>query len=161
MKTKWSAITKKIRLLTVITCSFLIFLTSCEKEEKNELLGAWKCIGFGNSETQEFKLIEPQNCCCCYKITFSDNGLCGGRSSNNSITWNYKIEEDSISLILRIMTFAGEIHEDGFTYIDAIGNVYAYELITQERLRLFYKGEDFNYLLFYKTKEEEMSPQYW
>jgi hypothetical protein len=65
-------------LNSIITIVFvcLIFLSSCEKEKpiieyKNELIGTWKFIGFGNTDTGTFRDVEkPENCDDCYIFSF-------------------------------------------------------------------------------------------
>jgi hypothetical protein len=155
MKTKclYSLIARRgFNLLAVITCGVLIFSSSCKKEDspienKNELIGTWKCIGFGNTETETFRSIEPMDCDKCYKFSFQNDNVFGGQTYTNGVSWHYEIINDSIKFTHQFSTDVNELY-DGDEFRNAIENTFAYQLNDSGALKLFYTGEDFNYLLF-------------
>lgn len=152
MKTKCLDFTWNFKLLAVFICSLLIFLSACEKENENELIGTWQCIGFGNTQTQFIRLIEPQYKGY-YELTFANDSMCGAWTTLNSVNWYYQIQKDSIVFTSSHETQVLEKYDDVYIFKDAINNAYAYEIFAQERLKIFYKGNEYNYLLFYKVDE--------
>ncbi len=137
---------RNFNFLVIIACFSLIFFSSCEKD-KNELIGTWKCVGFGSSETQAFRPIEPMDCDKCYKFSFQNDNVFGGQTYTNGVSWHYEIINDSIKFTHQFSTDVNELY-DGDEFRNAIENTFAYQLNDSGALKLFYTGEDFNYLLF-------------
>lgn len=140
----------------ILFCSIIILSAGCEKEMHkpgyvNELLGRWQCIGFGNSETELFREIEPQDCEDCYRFSFRTDSLFVGKTYWNGMNWRYEIKSDSIKFTDYLTTLVNEEH-DTETFINAIFNSYSYQLIDSTELRLYYVGDTFNYLLFVKCE---------
>ncbi len=140
---------KRIILFSVL--SLLLSATiGCEKDEKKtidkELLGTWKCIGFGNTVTDKIKPIEPQSCEKCYTITYKENGTLLGTSAFVNMKMNYSIIADRIVFDKKYMlTDIGEVGDgDEFRhYITRDKNKF---LIKENKLLIFYTKTE--YLLF-------------
>lgn len=130
-------------------CGILVFMAfSCEKKNDDTppLIGSWKCLGFGNTQTGTFKEIEPQNCEECYILNFKENDTVTGHTSTNQVMGIYEIAPSLKQL--SFTRFGGtEINElfDGKKYVEAILKVHSYEINEQGDLLLFY---DNNYLIY-------------
>ncbi len=85
-----------------------------ENKEVNEnIVGTWKCIGFGNPKTSEIKLIEPQDCEECFTMTFKEDGTFEGYSSTVLLSGNYEVHGSGISLSNRSDSFFNKVEEMG------------------------------------------------
>jgi len=144
-------------LLSVIACSVLIFSSSCKKEEppienNNELIGTWKFIGFGNTDTGTFRDVEkPQDCEDCYIFSFGTDSVFYGKTSKS---WScyYRINDVSIDFLFDAVTGTIPMDGDNGNFIRALYYVFNYQLNEQDELKLLYYGEEFNYLLFDRTE---------
>ncbi len=134
---------------------FLIGSGACEKENNNvkDLLGTWKCIGFGDSETNEITEIEPHGWEKSYTITFNADGTLTGQTSTNEASGNFKADMDSKKVVIEFSALT-EINElfDGTKFIEAINHIHSYNLTRQDDLQLFY-GEEDKYLFFKAIKK--------
>ncbi len=147
---------KKTILFTTIALLFSL-MGGCEKDDKKTinkaLLGTWKCIGFGNTETGKIRPIEPQNCDRCYIITFKQNGTLLGISSLVNIKMNYSIINDKILFDEEYaMTDIGEMG-DGNQFRYLIAKNKNRFLIKKKQLSIFYSKNE--YLLFNRKNKEE------
>ncbi len=90
--------------ITFLIALFLsVGIWGCEDKENNKndnqsIVGTWKCIGFGNTETNEIKPIEPLDCEKCYTITFREDGTFEGYASLDLLSGNYKVANNVITI---------------------------------------------------------------
>lgn len=143
-------------ILFTVMALLLIGSGGCEKENNNnvkDLFGTWKCIGFGDSETNEITEIEPQDWEKSYTITFNVDGTLTGQTSTNEASGKFKTDMDSKKVVIEFSALT-EINElfDGTKFIEAINHVHSYNLTRQDDLQLFYVGEN-KYLLFKSIKK--------
>lgn len=133
-------------------CGIIIFMAfSCDDDEKpiNPLIGTWKCIGFGTTESNEIRELEPKNCNECYILTFKKDGTIEGYTSTNEAVGEFEINLSTKEL--QIINFSGitEINElfDGKEYIETISNVNSYNTNSNDTLLLYYNHQNL-YLIF-------------
>ncbi len=144
---------KKHILFSVIAL-LLSATIGCEKDEEKtvnrKIYGTWKCVGFGNTQTDKITPIEPQNSEKCYIITFKKDGTMSGYSSTNELKGNYEVSNNNQCLFTSFGgTKRGEIG-DGDLFWKRMRLVSFYE-IKKEKLSLFYSKTE--YLLFnFKNK---------
>ena len=121
-----------------------------EDENHNHLIGTWKCIGFGSSETNELREIEPENCDECYILTFKTDGTFDGKIVMSVFSGKYEISESNkVTFSDIISTDIGEIG-DAANYRDIYLNgttYFKYNLI-ENQLKLYYSGSETEYLLY-------------
>ncbi len=116
----------------------------------NLLIGTWKCVGFGNSETGKVVPIEPQGCEKCYILTFNKNGTIEGQTSTNALAGEYKIYGNKkVNRIGfdKITTTAADEIGDGDKYYRAIFlPSKKHHKVKGNQLFIYYAGK--RYLLF-------------
>ncbi len=141
---------KKYIFFSAIALLALVTL-GCEKDsiDKN-LIGTWKCIGFGNNKTDKVKPIEPKNCNKCYIITFKENGIFEGRSCFNTLKGQYKLNKKQLKFINIWGTDVGEM-EDCLLFTEIIKKTNIYN-IKKNKLFLYYSNAE--YLLFELKTEQ-------
>ncbi len=108
------------KLIFLIALFLSVEIGSCDDKEykytKNDdqsIVGTWKCIGFGNTETNEIKPIEPQDCEKCYTITFKENGTFEGKSFINVFSGSYTVNTREIKIKNTVGTEVGEMGDAG------------------------------------------------
>ncbi len=144
---------KKIILFSAIAL-LLSATIGCEKDEEKtvnrKIYGTWKCVGFGNTETDKVTPMEPQDCDRCYVITFKKDGTIEGYSSTNKLMGYYKISNNNQFVFTRFGgTKLGE-RGNGSLFWKRMRRVSSYQ-IKKEKLSLFYSKTE--YLLFnFKNK---------
>ncbi len=117
------------------------------------LIGTWKCVGFGNSETDKVVPIEPQDCDKCYILTFKENGTIEGQTSTNALSGEYKIYGNKKVNRLHFDKLEGtEIGEigDGDKYYHIFHRRKHYK-IKDNQLFIYYPEKE--YLLFNRKKK--------
>jgi hypothetical protein len=108
----------------------------------------WKLNGIVDVETNEMKILEPQDCDECYTITFHADGMFGGRSTSNILNGDYEIDYKTGVLFFTLIGGSESIeHGDGFLYRDALKAVQSFKTddANQRLLRLYY-NDGKNYL---------------
>jgi heat shock protein HslJ len=114
----------------------------------------WYLTAFVNVKTGEVKTPEPQSDKDVYVLQFRTDGNLSGYSSANVLAGAYAV--DSLSGTVKFhgwaMTHAGEYTPDAYRFLDALEEVYAYELLEGE-LRVF-ENED-SYLQFKRQIPEK------
>ncbi len=143
------------KLIFFVALFLCVGIWGCEDKEdkytKNDdqsIVGTWKCIGFGNTETNEIKPIEPQNCEKCYTITFKENGTFFGMVAANSISGRYTIHFKSINFIDVLTTDINEPYDGGFfKNIISRSKINNHKFSKKEELLLYYNDKK-EYLLF-------------
>jgi len=66
---------------------------------------SWKLVGIVDTRTGSLKVLEPNDCKECYRITFETDSTFSGQGVNNQILWG-KYAIDYTTHSLRIITFA-------------------------------------------------------
>ncbi|MFO7968769.1 MAG: hypothetical protein R6U15_01485 [Candidatus Izemoplasmatales bacterium] len=138
-------------LLVGILFSFATLSCEDDNDISNMLLGEWKCVGFGETENNVVREIEPQDCSECYILIFKKDGAVEGSTSTNEVMGEYDINTSTKEL--KFVRFGGtEINElfDGEEYVEAIFDVYSYEITSTNTLYLYYKQDMFliyNYIV--------------
>lgn len=145
----------KTKTALLVMIATLLFGVGCEKKTPadNKIIGSWKCIGFGNAETNNFKDIEPKNCDKCYTITFNTDGTLIGHTSTNNMNGGYVAETSAKTI--KITRFGGtKINEllDGNEYVKAINQINSYLITSEGNLQFFYENQS-KYLLFELIKK--------
>lgn len=148
-------------LFTGITLFLLIGGMGCSREaitnpekvtNSEELIGSWKCVGFGNLKTDKTVEIKPKDCEKCYTLTFNAEKKLNGHTSTNEI-WGEFIIDTSTNKIKFNELGGTKINEllDGREFVEALHQVNSYDL-TKDSLLLFYEIET-KYLLFNRIKK--------
>ncbi len=91
------------------------------KNDNNDIVGTWKCIGFGNEETKKVKPIWSKHCEKCYTITFKEDGIFEGKSLFNGFSGKYKVNQTSFEMTNIGGTKIGEMGDAGI-FIHGIYN---------------------------------------
>ena len=134
----------------LFSCGIIIFMTfSCEEENENSnpLIGSWKCIGFGDSETNEIIEIEPKDCEKCYKLTFKEDRTFSGYSVLNILSGKYEFDIKNNKLIFPTGIGGTEVMEEGdaLLFKNLLKDACSYS-INNKQLLIYYS--DNQYLLF-------------
>jgi len=129
-------------------CGIIVFAACSHKKDDttNPLIGSWKCLGFGNTQTGTFEEIEPKDCDKCYTLNFKEDGTITGHTSTNNSSWKYNINSNEIKIHDQFSTDINELY-NGWQYVEAILKVHTYEINEQGDLLLYYENEN-NYLIF-------------
>ncbi len=114
------------------------------KRTNKELLGTWKCIGFGNIETGKIKPIEPQNCEKCFTLNFKPNGSLIAYSTFQLENPKYSIYDDYLTISF-LYTFIGE-EGDGNDFRQILSFNKKQYKIKNNQLFIYYSKN--KYLLF-------------
>ncbi len=121
------------------------------KKTNKELLGVWKCIGFGNTKTGKIRPIEPQNCDKCFTLNFKNDGSLIAYSTFQLENPRYSIYDDYLTISF-LYTFIGEAGDgDNFRQILSF-NKKQYK-IKNNQLFIYYSKNE--YLLFNRKNKEE------
>ncbi|MGQ1928483.1 META domain-containing protein [Ornithobacterium rhinotracheale] len=142
----------KILFFSLIIGLFAL-TTACNNDDDpkppTELIGQWKCLGFGNTNGI-FRKISPneEGCEKCYTIDFRDNYEFFVKSSYNSMSGVFVVKNSSLQFKKIIMT---DVYEegDGTPYTESLKKISHYK-IEKGNLQLFYS--DTEYLLFKPLK---------
>ncbi|NLJ82591.1 MAG: hypothetical protein GX330_05640 [Bacteroidales bacterium] len=135
---------------TVICFLLAVFLVAaaCEKEkDDNPLMNTqWKLVGVFDTETL-IKEFEPHNCATCYVLTFDNDTIFSGYSSNRYLNGRYHINytTNDMSVLMYPLIQLDEVSLDGYIYIESLENVQSFSL-SENMLRLYFNKS--NYLLF-------------
>ena len=135
------------------TILVLLIATSCKDDSvsnmptETKLVGTkWKLVGFFDVEKNTLREAEPKDCEDCYTLYFDTDSTASGKSTNNAIQLNiinWKVGG----------TKAGELSEDGWMYMDILGDKaksYSYEK-EDNKLKFYYNNKK-NYLLYRALK---------
>ncbi|MCK0206044.1 hypothetical protein [Ornithobacterium rhinotracheale] len=143
----------KILFFSLIIGLFAL-TTACNNDDDpkppTELIGQWKCLGFGNTNG-EFRVIEPtERAEGIYILHFKSDFTFTGVTSTNEVGGKYKANN---SKTFKILSLGGtKINElfDGKKYVDALQKTQRYSFTKKGNLQLFYS--DTEYLLFKPLK---------
>ncbi len=145
----------KIIFLLVLFLS--VGMMGCDdKEEKKDnntpgnkgIIGTWKCVGFGNAETNKVKPIKSQDCNKCYILRLNADGTVGGKSSTNEVQGHFEVDLKlkKLKVSIGVRTYINE-YLDGNLYLETINKVTHYSLSKENELLLYYNDKK-EYLLF-------------
>ncbi|AIQ00288.1 hypothetical protein [Ornithobacterium rhinotracheale] len=130
-----------------------VLTTACNNDDDpkppTELIGQWKCLGFGNTNG-EFRAIEPtERAEVIYILHFKNDFTLSSATSTNSIWGKYNTYDSQTIKILLASTNVAEF-EDGGKYIKSLYDADHYSFTKKGNLQLFYS--DTEYLLFNPLK---------
>ncbi len=144
------------RVFILVALFLSLGIVSCDDDDKNDnnnsdnkrIVGTWKCVGFGNVETNKVKPIKPQDCNKCYILRFNADGTVGGKSSTNEVQGHFEVDLKlkKLKVSMGVRTFINE-YLDGDLYLETINKVTHYSLSKKDELLLYYNDKK-EYLLF-------------
>lgn len=120
-----------------------------EKEEPTSIIGTWKCIGFGATESDVIKGFEPKGLEYYYTITFKEDKTFKGRSAFYFMKGTYKIIGRNFTFDKYFVYTSNDIKigeaGDAESYSKALPKIHSYE-VQNNKLKLYYSEKQ--YLLF-------------
>lgn len=119
-----------------------------EQEAKLSIIGTWKCIGFGTTDNNKIKEIEPKDCAECYTITFKEDGKFNGHSSTNEVfgKYNYNLSTHNFAFLSWGGTKINELI-DGPLYVESMSKVTNFNFSKEGELLLYYNNKK-EFLIF-------------
>lgn len=141
-------------MLTQKTLYFVIILftvfgiTGCEKDiqiQESDLIGTWRCLGFGDTGTWNFRAIEDKGCSQCFLLAFNEDNTVRGVTLANTLQGEFEISSDNTFQFANLIST--EVYEEGDAvyFSQSLLKVNEYE-IRGKQLLLYYEGDQ--YLLF-------------
>ncbi|MDD3701476.1 MAG: hypothetical protein PHC55_07600 [Bacteroidales bacterium] len=142
---------KTKKLLLLIPFLLIMSLMGCRKDSAMDysVVGSWKCVGFGDTKTNNVKEIEPKDCEECYIMTFREDGTFSGKSTINLLSKNYVVSNNKLSFPNGVLATYVLEEGDGALFTDALTKVFQFSLQESE-LKLFYSKTEF--LVFNRLK---------
>ncbi|OJV37512.1 MAG: hypothetical protein BGO29_03450 [Bacteroidales bacterium 36-12] len=140
------------KILLLIPCLLTIIWMGCKEDSEvnQSIVGSWKCVGFGDTKTNNVKEIELKDCEECYTMTFKEDGTFSGRSILNILSGEYEIFDKELIFTSFFLTEIGEINGNGSKFTDVFTiKIFQCE-IKKLTLKLFYSETEF--LLFNRLK---------
>lgn len=141
----------RTKLLLLIPCLLTIIWIGCKEDsEMNQsIVGSWKCVGFGDTKTNNVNIIEPKDCENCYTLTFEEDGTFNGKSAINLLSKSYTLSNNQLSFPYGALATYVQEEGDGSLFTDALVRVFQFSFKKSE-LKLFYSETEF--LLFNRLK---------
>lgn len=123
-------------------------ITGCERDlqlDNQSLTGTWKCLGFGDTNTWDFKEIDNKGCSQCFLLNFNEDNTMRGVTMANTLEGEFEISSNNGFRFINVGSTKVYEEGDAIHFAEALSKVNTYEA-RGEQLLLYYTNNQ--YLLF-------------